>query len=93
MLLLLDIISAVFQYSCSTADEKLEQAAVVESADDRAKEEGEQREEDDGEGAEVVHHLGEGDVAGVEHGGPEPGVHARGPVHQPHAVHRGIRWH
>jgi hypothetical protein len=29
----------------------------------------------------------------VEHGGPEPGVHARCSVHQPDAVHRGIRWH
>jgi hypothetical protein len=85
-----DIISAVFQYSCGTADEKLEQAAIVERAGNRAEEEGEQGEEHDGEGAEVVHHLREGDVPGVEHGGPEPGVHARGPVHQPHAVHRCI---
>ncbi len=85
--------NVIFQSSCSTTDKKLEQAAVVESAGNGAEEEGEEGEEDDGKGAEVVHHLREGDVAGVEHCGPEPGVHARGPVHQPHAVHRGIRWH
>ena len=78
----------LFQLPCSPGDQKPGQTAAED-----AEQEGEQGEEDNGEGAEVVHHLREVDVPGVEHGGPGPGVHTDQGVQHPHAVHRSRGGH
>merc|ERR1711970_1401111 len=54
-----------------------------------AQEEGEEGEQHCGEGTEVVHHLCEVRVPGVEHDGPDPGIHCCEGVQDPHWEHGG----